>query len=45
MEYQHKAAGLIENGSRVIVADQSVAVAIRYKGSQPSATVTVVPAT
>jgi hypothetical protein len=45
MEYQHKAAGLIENGSRVIVADQSVAVAIRYKGSQPSATVTVVSAT
>lgn len=41
MEYQHKRAGFMLNGSQVFVADQPVAFAIRYKGSQVSATVTV----
>lgn len=45
MENQHKVAGYRENGSGVIVADGSVALAIRYIGSQVSATITVVTAT
>jgi len=47
MEYQHIQArdGLRENGSSSVVADQSVALAIKYIGQQASATVTVVAAT
>lgn len=41
MEYVHINNRRKLNGSGVLVADQSVAIAIRYKGSQASATVTV----
>lgn len=38
-------SGVRLNGSAALVADQSVGIAIRYQGSQASATVTVVSAT
>lgn len=47
MEYEAINArfALRENGSAALVADQSVALSVRYIGSQASATVTVVAAT
>lgn len=41
MEYQHIKNRIKLNGSSYVVADGSVAIAIRYKGSQASATVEV----
>lgn len=41
MEYQHLLSRRQTNGSGALVADQSVAIVIKYKGNQASATVTV----
>lgn len=41
MEYQALRAPVVLNGSAVLVADQPVGIAVQYRGTQASATVTV----